>query len=113
MARKEKQADNAALLDSFWRRNSFHDMPIETVNRNSGRVNVILDEYVLSLTNVKKFTQQIDEFPDVWLYEKIERRDAGLILSVTTETGSITVSFSDIRLIRRCDYAILIPSVDG
>ena len=112
MARKEKHADGADLLDSFWRRNSFHDMAIETINRKSGRVNVILDEYVLSLTCAKKFSQQIDEFPDVWLYEKLEREDAGLVLSVATETGSFVVRFANIRLIRRCDYAILIPSVD-
>ena len=113
MARKDKEPDNSELLNSFWRRNTFHDMPIESINRVSGRVNVVLDEYVLSLANATKFIQKIDEFPDVWLYEKLKKLDAGLQLTVTTGTGSFVVNFVNIRLVRRLDYAILIPPVDG
>ena len=110
--RKQNIADSGQLLEAFWRRHSFHDMAIESVRRVSGRVNIVLDEYVLSLTRATRFTGQMDEFPDVWIDGTLDGRDGKLELSVVTELGSFLVDFADVRLIRRLDFAILIPEID-
>jgi len=105
-------ADNAQLLNTFWQRMPFHDMAIENIERVAGRVNVTLDEYVLCLVNTTKYKAKLPENHDVWLYCVLDGADGKYELSVETESGSFLVNFGDLRLIRRTDYAVLIPAID-
>lgn len=103
---------NLAALRTFWNRHSFHDNTAESIVRCSGRVIVTLDEYVLILTGVKKYRQSIDEFPTAWLSQILEEDGKTAKLIVSLELGGFDCEFGGLRLIRRADYAILIPAVD-
>ena len=52
------------------------------------------------------------ELPAVWLSQSIALEGGKLTLDVETDTGHIRVTGADVRLIRNCDLAVLIPPVD-
>ncbi|QDV22233.1 hypothetical protein [Aureliella helgolandensis] len=110
--RENNKVSNAELLDAFWKRYSFHDMVIENVQRTGGRVIITLDEYVLLLTNATDYKGTFDEFPAVWIAGTLDSVGTRLKLSVKAEYGSLVVHFDDLRLVRRSDFAILIPPID-
>ena len=103
---------NVTALKTFWDRRSFHDMAVESIERCNGRVLVKLDEYILALAGAKGFTQTIDEFPTSWISHVIEGDSKLAKLTVCVELGNFECKFTNLRLIRRSDYAILVPAVD-
>lgn len=103
---------NIAALKTFWNRESFHDMTVESIHRQNSRVIIVLNEYVLILTGTKTYKQAIDEFPTPWIASTLEERLGTGRLIVTLELGTFECDFLNLRLIRRSDYAIFIPQVD-
>lgn len=103
---------NIAALRSFWNRRSFHDRSVESIDRCNARVIVTLDDYVLILIGAKRYRQNIDEFPTSWLSQTLEETARNANLNVSLELGEFDCEFVSLRLIRRSDYAILIPAID-
>ncbi|MCU0719627.1 MAG: hypothetical protein MUC83_07975 [Pirellula sp.] len=103
---------NIAALKTCWNREPFHDMPVESIHRRNSRVIVVLVEYVLILTGTKAYKQAIDEFPTSWITSTLEERSGTGRLAVKLELGTFDCDFLNLRLIRRSDYAILIPQID-
>jgi hypothetical protein len=110
-ARSTKQSPQY-LLETFWRRHSFHDMAIESLVAINRRVLIRLEEYTLVITEVSKFSKEIEEFPTSWVRHKWTERGNSFDLIVEAELGKFEVVGRDVRLFRNADMAILIPAVD-
>jgi hypothetical protein len=113
MAKKETMTSSIALLETFWKRHTFHDMEVESIHPVNRRVIIRLDEYTLVVTQVTKFTKKVEEFPTSWLYHRWADRGAEFALHVDLELGEFDVVGRDLRLIRNNDMAVLIPAVDA
>ncbi len=106
-------AANLALLEEFWRRTPFHDMEIVSIKRLSGRVIVTVGIYILILTGVTRYDPKLEEIPTSWLYDAIESANDLHVLTVETESGTFSVAFRNLRLMRDEDFAVLIPQLDN
>lgn len=87
-------------------------MPVESIHRRNNRVIIVLVEYALILTGTKSFNQAIDEFPTSWISSTIEQISGSGRLAVKLAMGTFDCEFLNLRLVRRSDYAILIPQID-
>ena len=112
MGMKQKPPSARTLLETFWRREPFHDSVVESIIATKQRLILRLSCYTLVITHVSKFTKEIEELPTVWLYERWTERDCGFTLHVDLELGTFEVTGRDLRLIRNHDLAILIPPID-
>jgi len=103
---------NIAALKTCWNRDSFHDMSVESLHRRNNRVIIVLNKYVLILSGTKTYKQAIDDFPTSWIASTLEECSGTGRVVVTLELGTFNCDFLNLRLIRRSDYAILIPQID-
>jgi hypothetical protein len=103
---------NLAALKTYWNRESLHDKTVESIQRRNSRVIIVLIEYVLILTGTKTYKQAIDQFPTSWIASTLEESSGTGRLAITLELGTFDCDFFNLRLIRRSDYAILIPQID-
>lgn len=111
--KSEKPPSSIGLLETFWRRYTFHDMEVEDIIPVNRRVIVRLYEYTLIVTDTSRFQKRELELPTAWLYESMKFEGGRLTLKVETDGGGeFEVAGRDIRLIRNRDWAILIPPVD-
>ena len=104
---------NVAALATFWNRRPFHDMSIESVSRLNKRIVLTLDEYYLVLIGATRFKVEVDEFPTSWISETLSVGNGHAVLRVEAELGEFEAEFQNLRLLRRNDFAILIPPFDG
>ena len=104
---------NIAALKTLWNRQPFHDMSTESLVRVNKRVVITLDEYILVLTGVTRFTEHLEQFPASWLTDSIVPGKGSAVLHVEGEFGEFEAVFQNLRLLRRNDFTILIPAVDG
>lgn len=112
MAIIDSLEENISSLKAFWNRRSFHDLAVLFVDKCGGRAIVVFEEYVLVLTGVKKYKQSIEDFPTSWLSSEIEQKSKTAKLEVTLELGEFQCEFANLRLIRRSDFAVLVPAID-
>lgn len=103
---------NFAALEAFWKRTTFHDMAVMSIDRTSGRVIVTLEAFILVLTGVNHYDGELDELPDSWTTHRLLQSKDGATLTVELECGRFTARFQNVRLLRRNDYAVLIPPLD-
>jgi hypothetical protein len=87
-------------------------MAIESLVAINRRVLIRLEEYTLVITEVSKFSKEIEEFPTSWVRHKWTERGNSFDLIVEAELGKFEVVGRDVRLFRNADMAILIPAVD-
>lgn len=114
MPQARKVSENWQLLERYWRRRCFHDIPIESVWAGRRRVVIRLQTYTLVVTNVTKLTRC--ELPAIWLYDSLKPTASGCVLDVETDTGHLIVSGADVRLLTIDDVGdcrILIPPIDS
>lgn len=103
---------NLGALEAVWKRRTFHDMAVMSIDRTNGRVIVTLAEYILVLTGVDHYRGELDELPDSWIDHRLEKREQEAILTVKLELGQFTAQFRNVRLLRRSDYSMLVPPLD-
>jgi len=110
MSDRQTARVNWEALNRFWQRTNFHDMAIEQISALNRRVNIRLKEFTLVVTKTTEL--QRCELPAVWLVDSVTDTPAGFRLSVETDRGQLIVSGVDVRLLRNCDLAVLIPPID-
>jgi hypothetical protein len=103
---------NISALQTIWKRHTFHDAEIDSIQRLRGRVIVTLRDYHLVLTGVSHYSEDIEELPTSWISQRIELKGNHAVLSTVAEVGSFTVTFANLRLIRRSDLSVLVPALD-
>lgn len=111
MDHRPELTENLEALNRFWRRRPFHDMVIQQVSALNRRVIIRLEEFTLVVTGSSGLERC--ELPAAWLYETVTPHPGGFRLDVETETGQLTTSGADVRLIRNSDPALLVPPIDA
>lgn len=104
---------NIHALRAFWSRTPFHDEVVESIQRQNRRVIVRLQYHTLILTGVTSYREEQTTFPCVWLRETVDASGNPATLHVELESGSIQVTFRNLRLIRNSDCSVLIPPLDA
>jgi len=87
-------------------------MEIMAIKRLSGRVIILVGGYILVFIGVTRYDPKLVELPTTWLYDVIGTENNSRVLSVETESGSFSVVFRNLRLMREDDFAVLIPQLD-
>src|SRR5438552_3593419 len=111
MSERRREPTNLEALERFWRRSPFHDESIESVAALNKRVVIRLGGMTLVITGATGLRRC--ELPAVWLYESLALKGDRFTLEVETDTGDLSVTGSDVRLIRNSDLAVLIPPIDA
>ena len=101
---------NVATINTFWKRNAFHDFTIKSIRYLNRRSIFTVGDYYFILLNAQ--FSEMCQTPCVWLYEKFEQDNLLWKLTVQTDSGKISASFQDLRLIKCDDMRILVPSID-
>ena len=101
---------NLELLQRYWRRSPFADEVIEEVTAINRRVIIRFMHMTLIVTETTSLERC--ELPAAWVRETVSQAKNQLTLNVVTDTGTLKVVGTDIRLIRNKELAILIPPVD-
>lgn len=111
MAQASYNAD-LLLLESLWKRRTFHDMSFERVDCANRRALVRLSEFTLVITHTTHVSKDTEEFPTSWLSHQVERRETDFVLHIAAELGWIKVAGRGVRLIRNDDFAMIVPKID-
>ncbi len=107
---KPKYQDHLDRLERYWRRSTFHDAEIESITAINKRAIIRLTDMTLIVTGVTELKRC--ETPTSWLDYELKPQGERFRLDVETEEGPLSIVGTDIRLIRNCDMAILIPPID-
>ena len=103
---------NFKALEQLQNKLKFHDMVINSVARLNKRAIITLDDYLLILTGVTSWREVIDEYPVVWINHTLQLSEKTATVHIESDGGTIDAEFTNLRLIRPRDFAILIPSID-
>lgn len=104
---------NLFALLNCWKRHSFHEQKIESIRRLHEKVVITMDNFYLVFIGVTHCSEVIEAFPTSWISQRGESHGNHATVAIEVEFGKISLTFMNLRLIRRSDLAILIPSLDA